>query len=317
MAFSSILPLERIAAGQIVKFVLAEGRMEARHMKQMAEPQLQREPPAFGRAEPLRITQEQIGAYLEILRERGCTPDTIKSYRRNLNQFFAFLRGGRELTRDSVADWREEMLSRGYMPRTVNNRLSAANGLLGYLNLREYQAPAQIKLEEDDEIQPELTRNEYLRLLSAARALNRERVYLLVKTFAVLGLSIQQLSRLTAEAVGRGRIPLGSGQPGVDIPQCLRTELAAYIRREGICRGPVFITHSGKPISRTGVTACIQQLARDARVPPEKCNPRCLRRLCQSTKESIRRNLSLLVEQAYGRLLEEEQAAVGWTEDRF
>ena len=317
MAFSSILSLERIAAGQIVKFVLAEGRMEARHMKQMAEPQLQREPPAFGRAEPLRITQEQIGAYLEILRERGCTPDTIKSYRRNLNQFFAFLRGGRELTRDSVADWREEMLSRGYMPRTVNNRLSAANGLLGYLNLREYQAPAQIKLEEDDEIQPELTRKEYLRLLSAARALNRERLYLLVKTFAVLGLSIQQLSRLTAEAVDRGKIPPGSGQPGVDIPQCLRTELAAYIRREGICRGPVFITRSGKPISRTGVTACIQQLARDARVPPEKCNPRCLRKLCQSTKEGIRQNLSLLVEQAYGRLLEQEQAAVGWTEDRF
>ena len=203
MAFSSILSLERIAAGQIVKFVPAGGRMEVRHMKQMAEPQLQREPPAFGRAEPRRITQEQIGAYLEILRERGCTPDTIKSYRRNLNQFFAFLRGGRELTRDSVAGWRDEMLSRGYMPRTVNNRLSAANGLLGYLNLREYQAPAQIKLEEDDEIQPELTRKEYLRLLSAARALNRERLYLLVKTFAVLGLL--PASALAAEPDGQTR----------------------------------------------------------------------------------------------------------------
>ena len=277
------------------------------HMKQTAE-QRQTEVPG-------RITWEQIGAYLEDMEARGCTPESIKSYQRNLTRFFCFLPPDKRLDRKTVASWRDAMLEQGYMPRTVNNRISSANSFLEYLGLREYQMPGQLKIGED-EVQPELTRNEYLRLLSAARALDKERTYLLVKTFAVLGLPVHQLSSLTVEAVERRYIPPSSGRPGLDIPRCLAAELTSYIRREGLRGGPVFVTRGGKLLSRTGVTACIQQLARDARVPPEKCNPRCLRKLCQSTKESIRQNLSLLVEQAYGRLLEQEQAAAGWEEVR-
>ena len=45
--------------------------------------------------------------------------------------------------------------------------------------------------------EPELTRTEYLRLLQTARALNRERVYLLVKLFGTTGLTVQLLLQQT------------------------------------------------------------------------------------------------------------------------
>ena len=294
------------AGNELYSLSPTEEGTEVIHMIQTAERQQGEKPD--------RITWEQIGDYLVDMEARGCTSESIKSYRRNLTIFFRFLPPDKRLDRRSVANWRDAMLEHGYMPRTVNNRVSSANGLLGYLGLREYQLPMQLK--PMDSVQPELTRNEYLRLLSAARALGKERTYLLIKVFAVVGISLQELPELTVEAVEDGRVVLaaGQGRKVFHIPDCLKDELLAYIRREGPHTGPVFVTRSGRRLERTNVTACIQQLSRDARVPPEKCNPRCLRKLCQATRENVQQNISLLVEQTLERLLEQEQLTIGWEE---
>ena len=55
----------------------------------------------------------------------------------------------------------------------------AANGYLEYMGAREFQVVDKLDAVADP--QPELTRSEYLRLLSTARSLEREQVYLLVK----------------------------------------------------------------------------------------------------------------------------------------
>ena len=56
----------------------------------------------------------------------------------------------------------------------------------------------------------------------------------------------------------------------------------------------------------------IRRLCPAAQVAEEKGNPRCLRKMYQATRESIERNVALLVERAQDRLLEEEQLTVGW-----
>lgn len=256
---------------------------------------------------------EQADDYLEHLQKRGRTPETIRTYRRNLLLLFETLPKSGRLDHRALARWRDAMLEQGYTPRTVNVRLASANGFLDYLGLRDYQLPMQLKPAED-EIQPELTRNEYLRLLSAARALGKERTYFLVKVFAVLGLSVHDLPNLTVKAVEAGTLMATANRSHqiIRIPNSLQAELRDYLQREGIQSGPVFRTRNGKTVNRTAVTGCIQQLARDARVAPEKCNPRCLRKLCQSTRESVQQNISLLVEQALDRLLEQEQLTIGW-----
>lgn len=260
-----------------------------------------------------RITQKQISDYLAEMKTRGCTPETIKTCRRNVLNFYQWLPSDKCLLRDSTIRWRDELLEQGYMPRTVNNRLSSVNSMLAYLNLWEYQLPAEFRLPEDD-VLPELTRTEYLRLLSAAQAQENERAYLMAKVFAATGLTVHELPKLTVEAVRDGRIVIAANRTKriIHIPGCLQTELLDFAGQEGIPKGPVFVTRSGKPVNRSGVTACIQQLATDARVPSEKCNPRCLRKLYQATKEGIQQNISLLVEQAHERLLEQEQISIGW-----
>ena len=95
---------------------------------------------------------------------------------------------------------------------------------------------------------------------------------------------------------------------------CLQTELLHYARDTGVPAGPVFVTRRGKPLNRTTVTANIQRLSHQAQVAPEKCNPRCLRKLFFSTQEDFQRDVARLVERAHHQLLEQEQLAVGWEE---
>lgn len=271
-------------------------------------------PDRAGQNDPC-LRWEQVDAYLNDLQTRGRTPETIRTYRRNLLLLFEALPKSGRPDHRTLARWRDVMLEQGYTPRTVNVRLASANGFLDYLGLRDYQLPMQLKPAED-EIQPELTRNEYLRLLSAARTLDKERTYFMVKVFAVLGLTVHDLPKLTAEAVEKGVFTTSANRSRqmFRIPNCLQAELLGYLQREGIQSGPVFCTRNGKPICRAAVTACIQQLSRDARVAPEKCNPRCLRKLCQSTRACVQQSISLLVEQALDRMLEQEQITIGWEE---
>ena len=263
----------------------------------------------------LTVTWEEVCRYLDSLAARGRRRETIQVYRPKLEAFYHFLPRDRLVTARTLEDWRLSLLKAGYSPGTVgtaNTHVSAANGLLAYLGRRDLQLIGQLDTEE--EIQPELSRTEYLRLLATARNLGRERTYLMVKVFALTGIRVSELNRVTVRAVEEGRVLTacdGRAQY-VLIPACLRKELTVYLRRVGITAGPVFVTRSGRPMRRTQVSGEIRTLCRDARVDGDKSSPRCLRRLYQVTQERIRDSVQILAEQAHERMLEEEQLTVGW-----
>ena len=135
-----------------------------------------------------------------------------------------------------------------------------------------------------------------------------------MKTFAATGMAAQELPRLTVEAVRDNRLVVTARglRQILPIPASPRDDLTRCTRRTGPASGPVFVSRNGKPINRTAVTGMIQSLARDAHVPPEECNPQCLRKLYQSTMSGIGAGFRLLVEQTHERQLELERLAVGW-----
>ena len=260
----------------------------------------------------LTVTWEEVCRYLDSLAARGRRRETIQVYRPKLEAFYHFLPEDKRVAADTLELWRAALLREGYSPGTANTHVSAANGLLAYLGRRDLQLIGQLDTEE--EIQPELSRTEYLRLLATARNLGRERTYLMVKVFALTGIRVSELNRVTVRAVEEGRVLTacdGRAQY-VLIPACLRRELTVYLRRVGITAGPVFVTRSGRPMRRTQVSGEIRTLCRDARVDGDKSSPRCLRRLYQVTQERIRDSVQILAEQAHERMQEEEQLTVGW-----
>ena len=282
-------------------------------MEALLDPAVERRIKSPPRAGPpgLKLTPDDLEAYLDDLSRKGRVTGTLVTYRRNLYALYERPAGGQDRPPGDAEPVAAEAAGGGYSPRTVNVRMSVANGLMAFLGRRDLQCVGTLEV---DDVQPELTRTEYLRLLTTARALDKERLYLLVKLFGCTGIPVQELPRVTVEALNEGRVTVRSS--GIvqllHLPDFLRKELLAYAQRKGIASGPIFRTKSGKPLGRTAVTDSIKQLCRDARVPEEKANPRCLKRLWQSTQDGIRAQIDLLVEQACDRLMEAEQLTVGW-----
>lgn len=261
----------------------------------------------------LAITGEQVEEYLLVLEKSGRTPGTVQTYRRCLEHFLQRLRTCNSPGPGLLPAWQGELLAEGYSPRTVNTCLSVVGNFLAFLGRRDLPVPRPLALASNAP-QPELTREEYLRLLQAAKAAEKERAYLLVKIFALIGLPVQEIEKVTVEAATLGRITAVSGgiQQFLRIPPSLQGELLDYARRKGIREGPLFCTRAGKPLSRSNVSGEIRVLGRSARVPEEKCNPRCLRKLFGETQASIAADLRRLAEQTYDQMLWEEQRSVGW-----
>ena len=257
----------------------------------------------------LCLTDELELRFLENLREHGRAKDTISVYRRNLSKLRKSLPEDSNLTPTFLSNWQSELLDQGYSPGTVNSCTATVNRLLEFAGRRDLQA-GQLPLNEGT-LLPELTRNEYLRLLQTAKLLGKRQTYLLVLMFGTMDLPLHALARVTVEAVREGWV---FAPQRLRVPPCLRAELLAYAGERGIGSGPVFCTRYGKLMDRGNINVRLQSLSRDARVSPEKCNPRCLRKLCVATQEGIRASLELLIEQAYDRLLETEALTVGWNE---
>ena len=257
----------------------------------------------------LCLTDELELRFLENLREHGRAKDTISVYRRNLSKLRKSLPEDSNLTPTFLSNWQSELLDQGYSPGTVNSCTATVNSLLEFAGRRDLQA-GQLPLNEGT-LLPELTRNEYLRLLQTAKLLGKRQTYLLVLMFGTMDLPLHALASVTVEAVREG---WGFAPQRLRVPPCLRAELLAYAGEQGIGSGPIFCTRYGRPMDRGNINVRLQSLSRDARVSPEKCNPRCLRKLCVATQEGIRASLELLIEQAYDRLLETEALTVGWNE---
>ena len=172
--------------------------------------------------ESLLLTEELIAQFLLEKERRGCVSDTVSGYRRHLLQLYQELPEDKEIRPGTLENWQSMLVEKGYAARTVNNWLSAANSLMEFCGRRELQVP-DLPLPADD-VQPELTRTEYLRLLSAARVLGKERAYLLVKVFACTGMTVRHLSLLTVEAVEENRLvlPVNGLRRIVHIPAPLR-----------------------------------------------------------------------------------------------
>lgn len=266
-------------------------------------------------AEGILITQEEIARFLTLYESLDRTEETIKFYRRKLKRFYQDLPEDKVIRYGTLEQWREQLLADGYKPASVNAFLSAANAFLDYIGHREYQLAGQLK--EKKPPQPELSRAEYLHLLRTAKAMGKEKAYLLIKVFASTGLFAQELPEVTVEAVGVGKVICDQNRfkQIVRIPGCLQQELLSFAERNGIRSGPIFRTRDGRPMHRTYVPMAMKSVCEAAGITDGRANPKGLRRMYLSTRAGIENNVALLVEQAMERQFEQEQLAVGWDKE--
>ena len=261
-----------------------------------------------------KVSMEKIDDFLLYLTEKGRGKSSLQSYRRKLLELYRYLPEEKYINEETGPGWKKHLEQQGLQPATVNTNLSIWNSFVQYLGHREWQMGDFNR--EAENVQPELSRTEYLRLLSAAKQMGKEKSYLLIKTLGGAGMRIQELPQLTVDAVTRGMVELeyhNSRQKRIlHLPEGLKEELLDYACREGIKNGPVFGTSDGVPMARSSVNYFINIVCHDAQVAEEKANPRCLWKMYQETCKGIRANVAVLIEQSYQKILEEEQLVMGW-----
>jgi len=227
-----------------------------------------------------RLTPEQITAYGLYLRREEHAPGTIEKYLRDVRAFAAWTEN-RPVTQELAAAWKEHLLATGHSPGTVNSMLAALNSLFRFLdwNIQVKFLKIQRKLFRDQA--RELTREEYDLLVSTARASGKERLALLMEAVCATGVRVSEVRYLTVEAAraGRADISLKGKIRTILLPGKLCRKLLKYARKNKIASGEIFITRSGKSMSRRQIWAEMKALCRVAGVDPRKVYPHNLRHL--------------------------------------
>lgn len=258
------------------------------------------------------LTPELMIGYDDYLDDNGRVQGTREMYLRGLNILYTDLPDEKRITTDVLQQWRSQKLEAGYNASTINVYVGGINGYLVFVGAPEYQLTERLKKVPSRSV--EITRYEYLRLLSAARLVGREKLYLLIKIFANTGLPLHEAEKVTVEAVSAQKIEYSFNKVihEVYLPKCISDELLAYAERKGIQSGPILLTRTGKPMERGNITMSISYLAQQAQVDEEKCNPRCLRKLYLTTMEEVERRIALLRVKELEQMAEEEQRMIGW-----
>ena len=226
------------------------------------------------------ITQAQIEAYCAALRSDERSPGTIAKYSRDVTAFAAWLEG-RPASKETAAGWKTYLLDNGFAPRTINSMLAAINGFFGFMGWGIKVKFLKIQHQLFRDTARELTRAEYDRLLAAAQSGGQERLALIMETLCATGIRISELRYITVEAAeaGRATISLKGKIRTILLSTKLCRKLLKYARKPKIASGEVFLTKSGKPITRRQVWYELKRLCKAAGVEASKVFPHNLRRL--------------------------------------
>ncbi len=229
----------------------------------------------------MQLTREELRAFAAHLRAGDRSAGTIEKYLRDVRGFAVWM-GDREVTRENALDWRGGLVERGYAPATVNSMLSAVNSFLKFSGREDCRIRfLRLQRKAFRESDRELTRNDYQRLLDAAQDSGRERLRLLMETICSAGIRVSEVRYITLEAARRGKaeIALKGKIRTILLPARLCRKLVKYARRQSIAAGEIFVTRSGKSLSRRQIWREMKTLCQRAGVEPTKVFPHNLRHL--------------------------------------
>lgn len=243
------------------------------------------------------ITTGHIDRFTCYLREQERSPATIQKYTHDLTALTEYLDGG-PLTKAALIGWKEH-LTETYAPASVNSMLAAVNSFLRYMGWQELAVkPLKIQRPLFCDERKELTRDEYTRLVDAARRRGGERLALVLQTICATGIRVSELRFVTARAVHLGRAEVNNKgkRRTVLLSGKLCRLLKKYLKKQKITAGAVFVTRTGQPLDRSNIWREMKALCESAGVEPGKVFPHNLRRLFARTYYGRERDLSRLAD---------------------
>ena len=220
---------------------------------------------------------EEFKQYL-VLEEKSKA--TIDKYMRDIVKFLDYMKND-PMTKERIIHYKES-LQKNYSARSVNTMLAALNSFFRWLDHPEFLVK-QLKIQQQAFCmeEKELSRQEYFRLVKAARRSGNSRLEMILQTICCTGIRVSELSFITVKAVRQGfaEICCKGKNRRIMIPGDLRKKLLLYIQKKAIKDGMVFITRGGIMVDRSNIWREMKSIAKEAGVLADKIFPHNLRHL--------------------------------------
>lgn len=243
------------------------------------------------------ITNSMIGDFANYLHSDEKSENTIEKYLRDVRVFCAFAEA-REISKAIVMEFKTSLVE-NYEVTSANSMIAAVNAFLRFMGwvdccIKQFKVQKKAFCSEEKE----LTKAEYIRLVNAAKEKGNERLNLLLQTICGTGIRVSELQFITVEAVRKGEavVSCKNKTRTVFIVRELQKKLLSYIKTKGITTGCIFITKSGKPISRCNIWREMKALCEQAGVSPDKVFPHNLRHLFARTFYGIEKDIAKLAD---------------------
>ena len=243
------------------------------------------------------ITAKTIAEFKEhlILEERS--EITIEKYIRDVKAFAKYAQNN-AVTKETVIAYKKH-LQENYAVRSVNSMLASINSLFAFLGWHDLRVKS-LKLQQQVFCpeEKELTKAEYARLCRTAERKHNERLNLILQTICGTGIRVSELQFITVEAVKQGEaiVNCKAKTRSVFIVKELKQKLLRYAAEQGIKSGMIFVTRTGKPISRTNIWREMKALCEEANVNPQKVFPHNLRHLFARVFYGIEKDIAKLAD---------------------
>ena len=244
------------------------------------------------------ITSALVVAFGHHLAHEEKCPGTVEKYLRDVRALAHYLHG-QPVTKEQAVAWRDGLLAHGYAPATINSMTAAINQFFCFTGWTDCRIKAlRIQRRLFRQPQREMTKDDYLRLVSCARANGQERLALVMETICATGIRVSEIKYITLEAVqaGQAEICLQGKLRTILLPSKLCRKLKQYAKKQKTAFGEIFLTKSGKSLSRRQIWAEMKRLCRQADVIASKVFPHNLRHLFARTFYHICRDIVKLAD---------------------
>ena len=244
------------------------------------------------------IDETMVEMFKEHLRLEEKSENTIEKYIRDVKAFSSYV-NGRTVSKEITIEYKQALLEKGYAVRSINSMIASLNSFFLFIGktdliIKTIKEQRQLFCSEEKE----LSKEEYTRLVSAAKRKGNWRLSLIIQTICGTGIRVSELKYITVEAVERGEaVVLCKGKRrSVFIVKALQKMLLKYIKAQKIKTGSVFVTKKGKPINRTNIWRDMKNLCKEAGVNPQKVFPHNLRHLFARVFYGIEKDIAKLAD---------------------
>lgn len=168
-----------------------------------------------------------------------------------------------------------------YAFSSANSKIISVNRYLKWLGFSDLVVKTK-RIQQKSGLDNMITRECYFKMLYYAKAHNRDKMYLIMKTIAQTGIRIGELKYVTVESIHEGlTIVWNKGKfRTVYFVNSLCKELLEYCTEQGLYSGVVFCgREGGKAITPGAVWKSLKYIARQVEVPEVMVYPHSFRHL--------------------------------------